>query len=152
MTKQLIELLELFKKGESSDREKQMLLDELTLNEQSLKVWLESGYEKDIAEKITIISKERSDEVFRQIQLSKVTASQRISTLRIIRLSKRWILWAAAACIIGILATGIFYVGRDDNDKQLLATAKPVKNLKQALNNTNDLSFKTDKGIIVITK
>ena len=155
MTEKLLELLELFKTGKASYKERQMLLEALSLDEESLKRWLESAYEQEISNEINIISKERSEEIFRRIQLGKVVASQNNSKARIVRLSRQWIPWVVAASVIGILAISIFYLGNGNKNKQLLVSAVPANKLNQAVNNTNEpieITLEDGSGIIIQPK
>lgn len=113
-----------------------MLLDALSLKEDKLKALLASGYEKDVAEKITIISIERSDEIFRTIQLHKGNrpALPVAPGKKVIGLSRRWM--AVAACMTGLLAIGLlFYYNNSSNQPRLVAT-QSTRQLHRAVNNT----------------
>ncbi len=103
-------LLSRFEDGSATDAEKRQLLEELSLNEETLKELLHTDYQRIVENGISTLSREDSREIFRLIQAKKeaaVTQEQHeAGKADLRRFIKPALRYAAAAVIIGIVAFG----------------------------------------------
>jgi len=136
----IITLIQKFKTGNASESERKELLNALNIHEAELQQWLESEYYQNINANIEIISQSKSAEIFNNIQQLKNihdTNSKQYKT-KVIILASNWLKWASAACVIGIIAMGIWLF--DTNKKSSVSSpiiANIQTQLKQHINNTN---------------
>ncbi len=137
----LFELIQKFKKGTASESEKKTLLEALSLNEQELMVRLETEYEENVLNETTILSRERSAEIFTQIQQRKASGLviSANSQNKLIQLPGNWLRWIAAACIIGLMTIGISNLKRYGTHTSTNIATSVEQQIKQLSNTGNKI-------------
>ena len=122
-------LLEKYKNGTASEKEKQLLLQALSVNEQELMKLLEKEFHTNIQNNIQLISQERSLEIFNLIQQKKspadeATHERKASIFQLPVMVK----WLVAACVAGLIITSGWYIlGTSKKGRPpVMAAVKPV--------------------------
>ncbi len=98
-------LLERYKKGIATTTEKKALLDKLSVDENVLRAWLQTAFDKNVEADEKLLSRMRSEEIYKRILLekSKYDAPKTEKKIRLHRINKALYKWAAAACITAVL-------------------------------------------------
>ncbi len=136
----LIALIQKFQAGEATENEKRELLAALEKNDQALKIWSEINYNSDIRNNTQVISKNRSIEIYNQIQELKNIQTPVLSKpqAKLIPITKRWVQLLLTACVIGIMAIGILYFNNYQNRNNSTLVENNIPLLQRNINTTNE--------------
>lgn len=132
-------LLDKFKRGTATDTEKQLLLEALSVNEQQLMQLLEKDFGSNVQHQIRVITPERSEQLFRQIQHKLSLSDETIYRKKgkVFQLTVKTLQWLSAACIIGIMYVGGLYVmDRSKNKTEAVAVNVKNRHLKTVSNSS----------------